>query len=396
MLVQEDNWVMQPMLPLAITCGRSLSTLATSRSRRRWKQPLKAAKNGAGKIMDKEQVLAERRLRIERDGVAGLQDVALQIGFPQWTKGGDEAVCPIAITGLYGDLPPARGRDFFEALINGARTLRQHCRKPPQGTRLFYLGEPPYDREPYAGEPFGADELAAFREQIENLHREDWEVLVERRILMQEDGADERSEVVLQVGRPYWTFEGEQAACPIALRGAGEDEIEHRYGRDLFEALSNAVRDINERFSRPQCGRFFFWPDGEPYSGDFPDLAPPRRERDPRERSGNWQVIAERTLLMESEDDPKRRQITIKIGRPYWFEEGKEAACPMEIAGLSPDMPALHGEDIYMVLIFALDFFNNSYLRREGVRFFWPDGTPYDGEPLELPPTMSGSGGRPV
>src|SRR5262245_47185458 len=101
--------------------------------------------------MEKSKALAERRLRMERDGVAGLQEIALQIGFPQWSKGADDAVCPIAISGLQEDLPPARGRDFFEALVNAARTLRQHCRKPPQGVHFFYFGEPPYDREPYEG-----------------------------------------------------------------------------------------------------------------------------------------------------------------------------------------------------------------------------------------------------
>lgn len=38
--------------------------------------------------MDREQVLAERRLWMERDGVAGRKEVALQIGRPQWSEGG--------------------------------------------------------------------------------------------------------------------------------------------------------------------------------------------------------------------------------------------------------------------------------------------------------------------
>ena len=242
--------------------------------------------------MDKTQVLAERRLRMERDGIEGAQEVSLQIGIPQWSKGSDEAVCAIAIEGLHEELPPARGRDFFEALVQAARTLRQHCRNPTEGAQFFYFDEPPDDRDALPGRATLCRGESRRSEAWEDRHREDWEVLVERKILMQEDGSDERREVVLQIGQPYWMTDGETAACD---EGAGEDDIDHSYGRDLFEALSKAVGSINERFAGPQCGRFFFWPDGEPYGGDYPDDPPRRYKRDPRGISGNWQVLAERT-----------------------------------------------------------------------------------------------------
>ena len=34
---------------------------------------------------------------MEGDGIAGRREVALQIGYPQWSKGGDDAFCAIAI-----------------------------------------------------------------------------------------------------------------------------------------------------------------------------------------------------------------------------------------------------------------------------------------------------------
>jgi hypothetical protein len=116
--------------------------------------------------MDKALVLAERRLWMERDGVAARQEVALQIGIPQWSKGGDNAVCPIGIQGLHDDLPPARGRDFFDVLVKAARTLRKYCAAPPAGMRFFYFEEPPYEREPYEGEPI---DLSAFTAEAERL-----------------------------------------------------------------------------------------------------------------------------------------------------------------------------------------------------------------------------------
>ena len=335
--------------------------------------------------MDKEQVLAERRLRMDRNGVAGLQNVALQIGFPQWSKG--EAGCTIAIAGLEENMPPRRGRDFFDVLVKAARALRQYCRTPPAGIRFFYSAEPPDDRHPYEGDPLDPEPLADDEKQFENMHRKGWELLVERKILMQEDGSDERREVVLQVGHPYWISEIEQAACPIVLRGGSEQEIEHRYGRDPFAALCRAVRAANDRFKRPQRGRLFFWPDGEPYLGDHSYDTPLPFKRDPREMPGNWQVIAERTLLMECDGDPTRRQIAIKVGVPYWCEKRKDSNCPMQIEGLSSYLPAAPGDDSFAALIYALDFFNMMYVRRNmGMRFFWPDGTPYQGEPLHWEP----------
>lgn len=337
--------------------------------------------------MNKDQVLAERRLRMERDGVAGLQDVALQIGFPQWSTDGDEAVCAIAIAGLEEDMPPVRGRDFFDVLVQAARALRQYCRTPPGGIRLFYLAEPPDDRHPYEGDPPDPEPLADHEQQIGNLHPKGWELLVERKILMQEDGSDERREVFLQVGHPYWLSELDTAACPIVLRGGSEHEIEHRYGRDAFAALSLALLAINDRFVRTQTGRLFFWPNGKQYRGDHPYDPPRSYDRDSREMPGNWKVIAERLLLMERDGDPTRRQVAIKVGLPYHSEKREEWHCPMQIVGLSPYLPAQRGEDSYEALVCALDFFNMIYMRRDmGMRFFWPDGTSYQGEPLDREP----------
>lgn len=341
--------------------------------------------------MEGAEVLAEQRIVMERDGVEGQREIALQIGVPRWSKGGDEAVCPIAIKGLYDELPPARGRDFFEALVQAVRTLRQHCRKPPEGTRLFYLGEPPHDRQPYKGEPWDEEELADAMRHFNACYRKDWSVLVERKILMQRDGSEERSEVVLQIGQPYWITRGkvQMATCPIAMKGEDGGWVDHYDGDDLFEALSHAVHRINVYFEHPRRQPLYFWPDGEPYRGDFSHLPPRRRrKRDPRGIAGNWQVLAERTLLMERDGEATRTQIAIRIGRPYWREERKWMACPLEIAGLYGNMGPMPGRDSYEALIAALEFFDR-YTRRTypDTHYFWPDGTPYEGEPLNMEPT---------
>jgi hypothetical protein len=288
---------------------------------------------------------------------------------------------------LYDELPPACGRDFFEALVQAVRTLRHHCRKPPEGVRFFYLYESPEDCEPYRGEPLSPEERAADQKAWEDQHLENWEVLVERKILMQEDGSNERHEVVLQIGHPFWVADRDIAVCPVVLKGAGEDEVRHEHGRDLFAALANATRAVSRRFARPQRGRFFFWPDGEPYGGDHPDDPQRQHARDPRGIPGGWQVIAERALLMERDGYPKRRRAVVRIGRPYWDEEGKRACCPIQLAGLFKTKNPEYGEDSYTALIAALEFFDDHVPRLDpDRRYFWPDGRPYEGEPLYLEP----------
>jgi hypothetical protein len=340
--------------------------------------------------VDKDQVLAERRLLMRRDGIEEAQEVALQIGMPRQSKGGDEVVCPIAIRGLHDNLPPVRGRDIFNALVQAVRTLRLHCRKPPEGVHFFYFHEPPHDRQPYEGEPWDEEESEAAMRDYDAPYRNDWSVLVERKILMRRDRSAARSEVLVRIGVPYPITRGnvEMTTCPIAITGQDIDWLDHRDGSDLFEALSDAVLHINLWFEKPSRGGFFFWPDGEPYCGDFAHLPPrPRRKRDPRGIAGNWEVLAERTLLMECDGAPKRKQISIRIGRPYLVEEGKWVAFPFEIAGLYDNMGPMRGRDSYEALIYALEFFDR-HTRRNDVdtSYFWPDGTPYEGEPLYLEP----------
>jgi hypothetical protein len=337
--------------------------------------------------VDKGDVLAERRLTMVGNGVAGQQEVALQIGIPRWTKVGEEAACPIAIKGLYDEMPPARGRDFFDALVQAVRTLRHHCRNPPDGVAFFYFCEPPEDGAPYRGAPLSPEERAADQKEWEDEHREHWEVLVERKLFMQEDGSNERHEVVLQIGHPYWVDERDSAVCPIVLKGAGDDEIREEYGKDLFAALANATRAVSRRFARPQRGRRFFWPDGKPYGGDHPDDPQRQHKLDPRGIPGGWQVIAERALLMERDGYPGRRRVVVRIGRPYWDEEGERACCPIQLAGLFTSKRPEDGKDSYAALIAALEFFDRHIPRLDpDRRYFWPDGRRYEGEPLYREP----------
>jgi len=325
-------------------------------------------------MSDEQRVLVEEKILVEQEGVTGRREAVLQIGPPQWMKGGDEASCSIAIKGVDATFPPVRGRDFFEVLVRAAFALKRWCKSPPAGMRLFYPGA----NEPYTGEPFDREELEEGWEKMGEMYPEDWPVLVERKILMQASGSEERTEVTLQIGHPYWVTQDQTAACPIAMRGLDECPPAI-HGDDPFEALSNAVRYMNEHFAGVQCGRWFFWPNGEPYAGDFADLPPKRYERDPRGERGNWAVLAERVLWMEKDGEPERRRIRIQIGRPYVDDAGP-AYCPFTIRGWSDGVGPVPGNSPYGAFVSALTSFEFVLRPVMEARFFWPDGMPYEGE----------------
>jgi hypothetical protein len=64
------------------------------------------------------------------------------------------------------------------------------------------------------------------------------------------------------------------------------------------------------------------------------------------------------------------------------------AKCPMELDGILKNMSPSHGEDLYAALISALEFFDRYFYRLEPhTQYFWPNGAPYEGEPLYQEPS---------
>lgn len=96
----------------------------------------------------------------------------------------------------------------------------------------------------------------------------------------------------------------------------------------------------------------------------------------------DWPVLAERKLLIEEDGVEGRREIALQIGHPYWVKEGI-AACPVALHGFSENMQAMRGIDFVQALQLALGFLDMITKSGDGIRFFWPDGKPY--EPVLLP-----------
>jgi hypothetical protein len=91
-------------------------------------------------------------------------------------------------------------------------------------------------------------------------------------------------------------------------------------------------------------------------------------------------VIAERSLLLVESGTGQRKPVSVKLGQPYWVEEGIEAACPVFIEGMLSAPSDIHGMDLLDAVECALRFIN-SYLKDspEG-SICWPSGDPYPGD----------------
>ena len=86
-------------------------------------------------------------------------------------------------------------------------------------------------------------------------------VIAERRLLYSKKGENDRKELVIRVGEPYWVDE-EMAGCPIEYNGLF-NEMSDIYGADLLQALHLAA-DVDSFLLNLSKKYDFYFPDGEP------------------------------------------------------------------------------------------------------------------------------------
>jgi uridine kinase len=81
-------------------------------------------------------------------------------------------------------------------------------------------------------------------------------------------------------------------------------------------------------------------------------------------------MIAETKLIMRDKDG-RRREIHIKIGRPYELPDG-DAACPLSMDGLYGKVHDIHGIDTFQALVLAVGFVRLTLraLEKKGATFF--------------------------
>ena len=90
------------------------------------------------------------------------------------------------------------------------------------------------------------------------------------------------------------------------------------------------------------------------------------------------QIIAERKLIFAPKGTQTRHDLVIRIGVPYWLEEGM-AACPVEWDGLfeKKELADSRGVDLLHALFLAADTDALLDKLRSKYDFYWPSGEPY-------------------
>ncbi len=86
--------------------------------------------------------------------------------------------------------------------------------------------------------------------------------------------------------------------------------------------------------------------------------------------------IAERKLLYALKNSHERKELTIRIGEPYWVNDDM-AACPVEYDGLFKKYSDANGADLLQALHLAANV--DPFLQQLSNKydFYFPDGEPY-------------------
>lgn len=96
---------------------------------------------------------------------------------------------------------------------------------------------------------------------------QDFELIVERVLILIKVGSGAKEEIKIRIGRPYWVEENIEAVCPISFDGLHPTR-EHIHGIDPLNALELAIRFSHRFLSNRSPNEKFFWTDGEEYSMD--------------------------------------------------------------------------------------------------------------------------------
>ena len=91
-----------------------------------------------------------------------------------------------------------------------------------------------------------------------------FDVLIERRLLVKTEGDPSPKNISIEIGHPYWTIDGIEAACPVAIRGLIGRTRDIR-GIDPMDSLKQALQFVDTYLSGVSCAPLITWPDGEAY-----------------------------------------------------------------------------------------------------------------------------------
>lgn len=94
--------------------------------------------------------------------------------------------------------------------------------------------------------------------------------------------------------------------------------------------------------------------------------------------STKFEEIAQRKLLLKKISSNTQEEIVVKLGKPYWVDEGIEAACPVVIENFLNEQKIIVGVDFINAIESALKFVDSYLSGRESEYIIcWLDGEPY-------------------
>lgn len=92
-------------------------------------------------------------------------------------------------------------------------------------------------------------------------------VFIERRLKLQRSPNEVAIDIVVEIGQPYWTKPGIEAACPVAIRGC-IGRVNDIRSIDPLSAVKQSIQFVERYLDSPANGEKLFWLDGEEYSDD--------------------------------------------------------------------------------------------------------------------------------
>ena len=90
------------------------------------------------------------------------------------------------------------------------------------------------------------------------------EIIVERALKARVRSSGEEIAVRVVIGRPHWTIDDTEAACPLTIEGLYGELVPIR-GIDPLDALRNAIRMVESLLSKVGDKYALYWADGEEY-----------------------------------------------------------------------------------------------------------------------------------
>lgn len=89
------------------------------------------------------------------------------------------------------------------------------------------------------------------------------------------------------------------------------------------------------------------------------------------------QFIAERKLIAVLRDTGERKEVTYRVGVPYWAPGEEFASCPVEFEGIFSELADSKGIDELQALHLASDLDGFLVMLKGKYDFYWLSGEPY-------------------